>query len=245
MSLGTMPPPASVRGRDARDRILRAALANFGRDGFALATTRRIARDAHVSLPAIKYYFENKEGLYLACAREIVERYRSEIGEFVLSVVDDLDRGLTADGARQHLKELMRRVIALTDAGDAGDDGDADLRTAFVLREMTDQGPAFELLYRRLWQPGVRLTATLIARIEGKAEPDRKAHIRALMLHASLTTFSATRPVSVRYLGVGPTPHPWREGTDAALTVIDEQIDQLGAAGNLTNGRRCSPPAIT
>ena len=213
--------PTSARGREARTRILRAALRVFGRDGFDLATTRRIAQEADVSLPAIKYYFENKEGLYLACAREIVDRYQTEVGDELQAILVDLERGCSPDAARDHLKWVMRRVSAIARGEGAGS------RTAFVLREMNEQGPAFEILYRELWQPGVRLTAALIARIEEKSAPDQESHLRALMLHASLTAFSTTRPVSLRYLesaSIAP------DDDAEALAIVDAHIDQLGAA---------------
>lgn len=213
--------PTSARGREARTRILRAALRVFGRDGFDLATTRRIAQEAGVSLPAIKYYFENKEGLYLACAREIVDRYQTEVGDELQAIVADLETGCSPDAARDHLKWVMRRVSAIARGEGAGS------RTAFVLRELNEQGPAFEILYRELWQPGVRLTAALIARIEEKPVSDQESHLRALMLHASLTAFSTTRPVSLRYLEtVSIAP----DGDAEALAIVDAHIDQLGAA---------------
>jgi AcrR family transcriptional regulator len=212
-----VPSPTSARGREAQSRILRAALRVFGRDGFELATTRRIAQAADVSLPAIKYYFGNKQGLYLACAREIVDRYQSEVGEELLAIAADLEGGCSANAARDHLKWVMRRVSAI-----AGGEGAAP-RTAFVLREMNEQGPAFEILYRELWQPGVRLTAALVARIEDKPKSDQESHLRALMLHASLTAFNTTRPVSMRYLDDVARALV----DDEALELIDAQIDAL------------------
>jgi TetR/AcrR family transcriptional regulator, regulator of cefoperazone and chloramphenicol sensitivity len=224
MSNEQVPSPTSARGREARSRILRAALRVFGRDGFDLATTRRIAHEADVSLPAIKYYFENKQGLYLACAREIVDRYQTEVGGELQAIVVDLDSGCSPDAARGHLKWVMRRVSAIAEGEGAGS------RTAFVLRELNEQGPAFEVLYRELWQPGVRLTAALIARIEEKPVPDRESHLRALMLHASLTAFSTTRPVSLRYLdNVSIAP----DDDGDALTIVDAHIDQLGATSRI------------
>jgi AcrR family transcriptional regulator len=221
MSKQKVASPASARGREARTRILHAALRVFGRDGFDLATTRRIAQQADVSLPAIKYYFENKEGLYIACAREIVDRYQTEVGDQLGAIVADLESGCSADVARDHLKWLMRRVSAI-----AGREG-AESRTAFVLREMNERGPAFEILYRELWQPGVRLTAALIARIEEKPAPDQESHLRALMLHASLTAFSTTRPVSLRYLANVSIPP---EDDAEALAIVDADIELLGVA---------------
>lgn len=216
--------PPQARGQEAQTRILQAALRIFGRDGFALATTRRIAEAAGVSLPAIKYYFDNKEGLYLACAHEIVARYEEGLGSYIAEVATALTAGLSPAQARTRLKEVMRRVSAIS-----SDEADADLRTGFVLREMTEQGPAFEVLYRDLWQPGVDITARLVACIEGKPGPDEAAHLEALMLHASLSAFSSTRPVSLRYLRDGGCePGSPEDGLNAALAVIEAQIDRMG-----------------
>lgn len=65
------PPQAAAaggyrKGAETRLRILTAALQAFGSAGAAGATTRKIAHEAGVSLPALKYYFGGKEGLYLA-----------------------------------------------------------------------------------------------------------------------------------------------------------------------------------
>ncbi len=218
-----------ARGQQTRDSILRAALEIFGRDGFRQTTTRRIAEAADVSLPSIKYYFESKEGLYLACAREIVSRYEQGVGAFVAQVAEQLDQGMSAGAARTALKQVVRQLSLLS-----GDDQDARLRTAFVLREMTEQGPAFDVLYRDLWQPGVELTAQLIARIQGKSAPDRESRMEALLLHASMTAMTTTRPVSLRFLGpakgsAGATSIG--DGTSAAegaLAALEAQIDRLG-----------------
>ena len=64
---------------------------------------------------------------------------------------------------------------------------------AFVLKEMAEQGPAFDILYRQLWAPGVELTAGLIARSLGEAETGASARIRALLLISSLSAFSTAR----------------------------------------------------
>lgn len=56
------------RGEETRQRIIDAAIEIFGELGFKTATTRIIAAAAGVNTPALRYYFDNKEGLYLACA---------------------------------------------------------------------------------------------------------------------------------------------------------------------------------
>ena len=57
-----------ARGEETRLRIVTAALKLFGQLGFDGASTRDIAAAAGVNAPALQYYFDNKEGLYIACA---------------------------------------------------------------------------------------------------------------------------------------------------------------------------------
>src|SRR5579862_5216450 len=70
------------RGEETRARIIITALKLFGEKGFAGASTRDIASGAGVNAPALQYYFDSKEGLYLACVEHIVARvweYMSEV----------------------------------------------------------------------------------------------------------------------------------------------------------------------
>jgi TetR/AcrR family transcriptional regulator, regulator of cefoperazone and chloramphenicol sensitivity len=62
------------RGEETRQRIVEAAIEVFGVLGYDGASTRLIARQAGVTLPAFQYYFAGKQGLYLACAEYIKER---------------------------------------------------------------------------------------------------------------------------------------------------------------------------
>ena len=65
-----------ARGDETRQRIIDAAVALFGEHGFAGASTRDIAAAAGVNAPALQYYFENKEGVYRACAQFIADDIR-------------------------------------------------------------------------------------------------------------------------------------------------------------------------
>jgi len=67
------PPRRSPRGQErkrdperTRERILEAAVVEFGEHGFAGARISAIARRAGVNEQLISYYFDSKEGLYRA-----------------------------------------------------------------------------------------------------------------------------------------------------------------------------------
>ena len=62
-----------ARGDETRLRIIEAAIELFGEYGFEGASTRDIAARAGVNAPALQYYFENKEGVYRACAEYIAD----------------------------------------------------------------------------------------------------------------------------------------------------------------------------
>ena len=208
------------KGGEARVRILEAALKVFGANGFKGGTTRQIAEEAGVNLPALKYYFGGKRGLYLACAREIVGRYESGMLALVSDARASLSADLTPDAARARLKSVISTLAQLM-VGAA----QAQIWTAFVLREMAEQGPAFDILYEQLWAPGVDLTAGLVSRAMGEAGPSPAARVQALLLISSLTAFSTARPVSLKFLG-------WPDVGEARfallLEVISRQIDGLG-----------------
>lgn len=212
-------PKGYRKGDEARLRILEAALRAFGASGFKGATTRQIADDAGVALPALKYYFGGKEGLYLACAEEIVGRYQDRMLGPIGAVQDALPATATPADARAALKTVVGALADLLVGGH-----EADLWTAFVLREMSEQGPAFGILYENVWGPGVELIARLIARALGEAQPSERSRVEALLLLSSLSTFGIVRPVALRYLD---WPEVSGERFAAFRRQLDAQIDRL------------------
>jgi AcrR family transcriptional regulator len=208
------------KGDETRRRILEAALTAFGAQGFKGATTRRIADAASVNLPALKYYFGGKEGLYLACADEIVGRYRDRMLGPISAVQDALPPGADPAQARAALKQV---VVALAEL--LVGTREAQAWTAFVLREMTEPGPAFAVLYEQVWGPGVDLIAHLISRTLREAAPSEAARLEALLLLSSISTFGIVRPVALRYLD-------WPDAADqrfeSVRQTIEAQIDRLG-----------------
>jgi AcrR family transcriptional regulator len=165
-------------------------------------------------------YFGDKEGLYRACAEAIVERYRGHTGGAAREAREALDENCVAETARAHLKAvvgaLARFLIGSTEAAHWA---------PFVAREMRDPGPAFDLLYDRLWRPGVELTARLIARIEDASESNPGVRIEALLLIAGLLAFQSGRGIALRAMH-------WRTiGPDELALVrarLDERIDAIG-----------------
>jgi AcrR family transcriptional regulator len=65
----------SPEAGNARERILKAARQVFALNSYQAATTRMVAKAAHVEHPLIHYYFGSKEKLYEAVTADIYEAY--------------------------------------------------------------------------------------------------------------------------------------------------------------------------
>jgi AcrR family transcriptional regulator len=194
-------------------------LKEFGLAGISGATTRKIAQEATVNLPALTYYFGGKEGLYLACAREIVGEYQAHMLTMLVGLRTSLDQGASPQSARAALKAVLNALVDLQIAG-----RQSDIWMSFVLREIAEQGPAFGLLFEQLWSPGVDLIADLIRRITGEPPASTRPRLQALLLVSSLSAFSLARPISLKYLG-------WASLTSAGVgeikAVLERQIDEI------------------
>jgi TetR/AcrR family transcriptional regulator len=74
-SHAAQPPEGGDSNRgDSSNRILEAAIAEFGAHGFAGARVNRIADLADVNKQLIYYYFQNKSGLYEAALKRLIVR---------------------------------------------------------------------------------------------------------------------------------------------------------------------------
>jgi TetR/AcrR family transcriptional regulator, regulator of cefoperazone and chloramphenicol sensitivity len=93
-----------------------------------------------------------------------------------------------------------------------------------VARELRDPGPAFEILYANLWQPGVEITARLIACIVDTPENDPTRRVQALLLISDLLVFQSGRSMSLRAMR-------WTIGHEELAMVpsgLNAQIDAIG-----------------
>jgi AcrR family transcriptional regulator len=208
------------KGEETRQRILDAALRAFGEASFKAVTTRRISQAASVSLPTLQYYFGDKEGLYRACAEAIVERYRRHTTVAAAKAAEALHDNGAAETARAQLKALIGAL-----AGFLVGSREAERWAQFVGRELRDPGPAFEILYEKLWRPGVEITARLMARILGSPENNPAARIQALLLISSLLAFQSGRSISLRTMRwstIGP------QELAMVLSTLNAQIDAIG-----------------
>ncbi len=132
-----------LRGEETRNRILAAAVDLFGNKGFDAVTTRDVAAAASVPPASLRYYFENKRGLYIACL-EHVQQHLYTLLEPALIAAEAMieDDGVTID-------QLIESYCALQDARiesmmGGSDNGAAALFT--IRHELPSKGGASDLV---------------------------------------------------------------------------------------------------
>jgi AcrR family transcriptional regulator len=171
-------PKADERKRDperTRERIMDAALVEFGEHGFAGARISAIAQRAGVNQQLISYYFDGKEGLFQALAA----RWQAMSGGFnqpdmpIHQVVDNFLR----TGVEHRSWARLLAWQGLTGDGDDGEDADPyfaamveDVRRRQRAGELAaDLDPAHVLLVFFAAAMAPTLLPQVVRRITGKA----------------------------------------------------------------------------
>lgn len=194
-----------ARGDETRQRIIEAAVRLFGEHGFAGASTRDIAAAAGVNAPALQYYFENKEGVYQACAEYIV----NDIGAMFQPAIRRANEVLRNDeDLAAHIEsflaihEVMLDCILLQPQ--------ATNRRFFLVRELAGEEPqvASKLMQQRLRAPISKISVALLSRITGSEPDDPVMRIRLISLKGQFMPFHFSPSTSLDLLG-------WKE-IDAA-----------------------------
>jgi len=222
-----------ARGDETRARIISAAIEVFGMHGFGGASTRMLAESAGVTLPALHYYFDSKEGVYLACAEHIAEqldeRFRALTGRAAAALGE-------AAVPRTRLLELLLTVV----------DGFADFFLGahelekwvmFIIREQAQPTKAFDVIFERVMQRTFNTLATLVSRLLERPASDMEVRIRTFTLIGQLVFFRTAREAALRVTG-------WRDFDGDRLKfvkrVLRAQIAAAFAPGQKSLRRRKS-----
>ena len=197
-----------ARGDETRARIISAALEVFGTHGFGGASTRMLAERAGVTLPALSYYFDSKEGVYLACAEHIAER------------LDERFRALTGGvgealrGAPPH-PQLLDMLLGLVDGFADFFLGAHELEkwVMFIIREQAQPTKAFDIIFERVMQRTFNTLAALVSRLIERPASDMEVRIRTFTLIGQLVFFRTAREAALRVTG-------WRDFDGERLRVV-------------------------
>lgn len=175
-------PPSADRTADPREALLDAARLAFARTGFAAASLKQIAHDAHVTPALASYYFGDKPGLLAAV---IEQRVAPLLGRVMA--------GLQGEGPA--LARLQRFVADYTAMGAAN----PWLPQLIVREVLNDQGVMRETFVTRFGTGfGALLRATLAqAQAEGALRRDLATERLAMsLISLCIFPFIATPLVS-------------------------------------------------
>ncbi len=174
-----------ARGEDTRRRILETALDLFAAHGYEGASTRQIAEGAGVNLPAIQYYFGNKEGLYRAIIEDIVadtERHMSGVLPRVRAALDD--PGTPAAELTELLCQTLDAFITVVTSGPQ-----VDSRRLIFARSEVEETPGLDRLHENGMRQIFNPCLALFARIHGKSESDPEMTMRTMALTGQVVIF--------------------------------------------------------
>jgi AcrR family transcriptional regulator len=173
-------PGARQRGEDTSRRILEAALALFAAEGFDSASTRAIAEQAGVNLPAIQYYFGSKEGLYNAAIAHIGEQAEQAIAPITARVQQALDNGTPSRA--ELIKLLCEMANALVTLFLDDSLPERESRSMFVSRVEVEHTAALDPLNEVMRRLVLTPSGALVGRLLGRPAEDQQVVLRTLMI---------------------------------------------------------------
>jgi AcrR family transcriptional regulator len=208
-----------ARGEETRERIIEAAFAVFAEEGYAGASTRRIAAEAGVNPPALQYYFDSKEGLHLACALAAVDRVMQDLGPAI-----EMARNALAGGSRTAAVEAICGLVEAI-AGLAMTDRETQAWSRFIGQCQTDTaGPAYSMMEVDFLAPLRTLSAELTAQALDLPPGDPIAPLHALLLFSIGPALQTKRTSLLAAMG-------WRDfdGDRATLvkTILRQQVTRI------------------
>ena len=208
-----------ARGDETRERIIEAAVKLFGERGFGGASTRDIAAAAGVNAPALQYYFENKEGLYQACAESITRDLIAHFDPVMKQARAALKNGAGTDVLIETLlaihAAMLDRVLMQSNAS---------AQRLFLARELAGEEPpvASKLLSQQVKQPFYKVATAMLSRISGIGANDPVTRIRLLTLKGQMMPFYHPSKAGLEELG-------WKEIDAAKAALIKTTVlEQMG-----------------
>jgi AcrR family transcriptional regulator len=186
-------PGVQARGEDTRRRILETALDLFAAHGYEGASTRQIADGAGVNLPAIQYYFGNKEGLYRAIIEDITadtDRHMASLAPRVRAALDSPDTPREELAAL--LCEMLETFVGLVTSGTQ-----VESRRLIFARAEIEDTPGLDILHENGMRQIFNPCLGLLSRLHGKPTTDQEMTVRTLALIGQVVIFcnSHKRPV--------------------------------------------------
>lgn len=207
------------RGDKTRSRLIAAALEEFAANGFGGASTRMLAARAGVTLPVLHYYFDSKEGVYLACAEHMAERMEAHLSAVTARIAKTLAQ--EQPSSAQLLDMLVEFLDRLTDLFL----GEHELEkwVLFIIREQTRPTKAFDILFERMMRRVFGSGAALVGRLLNRPDAEPEVRIRTLALIGRIIFLRTAREAALRVLD-------WPDFDNRRLALVKDVLHAAVAA---------------
>jgi TetR/AcrR family transcriptional regulator, regulator of cefoperazone and chloramphenicol sensitivity len=206
-------PQQTMPGERTRQKLIQAGIEIFGKYNFEATTTRTLADRAGVNLAAIPYHFKNKEGLYHAVIRHIVEDGGRSIRSAVSEINKELEQG---EASPDHCFTMLCRLLSEMVSTMLGIP-EAKSWAGIVLREQMEPTKGFDIIYGELILPVQLCCFRLIARIMNGNPDDPEIMLKAMTILGQLLIFRMAREAVVRTL-------KWEGYSPAEIGAVQNQI---------------------
>ena len=185
-------------GTDTKLRIIHASIGLFAVNGFERTSTREIARRAGVNAPALQYYFDGKEGLYVSCAEYIIEQAGAIFAPLLASIRARLAHPLPRDELIECVCGIMDRAVDFISVN-------PEMETwARFMEDCDREGSApsvGEIIERGLRRELTAVLSELIGRITGRGAADADTRIRVVTLGSQVSLFHIARQRTLQAIG--------------------------------------------
>lgn len=187
------------RGESTRAAILMAAVEVFGRRGYEGASTRDIAKAAEVNAPAIQYYFDSKEGVYLQCVEHLITLLWQKMGAAV-EAAEMAASDRTSDD--QRLIEAALGILAAVLVTQEDTHYRKAWRAFFDRQQAGPCPPSATVAFEQKFKGRIdSVMRQLIARLSGFALEDERTILHAMALFTQGLAFRAHKPRLATALG--------------------------------------------
>lgn len=203
------------RGEETRARIVEAAVAVFGERGYEGASTRDIASAAGVNAPAIQYYFDGKEGVYLECVEHLI----ALLWRKMAPSVEAAEHALADDGTDDAVLIDASLGILGTVVSTIQDSPQTSAWRAFLDRHQAGLCPeSATMAFEERFKARIgRVIRQLIARLAGFAVEDDRTVIHSMALFTQGLAFRVQKPKLLAAL-------KWAEISQAEMVQVRDVV---------------------
>lgn len=171
--------------QSTRERLLRAGGEVFARFGFRGATVRRIAQKAQANVAAVNYYFNGKEGLYLAVLEHTFTAAKSKYPPD-LGVAESAP---APERLHAFVTAFLCRIL---------DEGRPAWHGKLMIREISDPSPVLGRVVEESIRPLFNRLTGIVGELIGPGAKDEEIRLAAMGIMGQCLFYRNSRPVVAR-----------------------------------------------